>query len=99
MELTREQASQGVSMVARVRQALDNIRASARETAAKVSSIAEATRMQSTTSDEVAHNAESISRSAETNHAAAQETSQAAGQLRELAQHLQQAVAHFKTGG
>ncbi|WP_260294650.1 methyl-accepting chemotaxis protein [Sedimenticola hydrogenitrophicus] len=99
MELTREQASQGVSMVARVRQALDNIRASARETAAKVSSIAAATRMQSTTSDEVAHNAESISRSAETNHAAAQETSHAAGQLRELAQHLQQAVAHFKTGG
>lgn len=98
MEQTRGQAEQGVSMVAQVRQVLDNIRNSAGQTASNVSEIAEATRVQSTSSDDVASNAESIAESAEANHQAAQQTSQAASQLQELADRLLHAVAHFKTG-
>ncbi|MFN2286749.1 MAG: hypothetical protein ABR578_00305 [Chromatocurvus sp.] len=62
-----------------------------------IRSIADATRAQSASGDEVASNTETIARSAEANYESAQQTTQAAGKLQELSERLRQAVAHFKT--
>ncbi|MFN2309514.1 MAG: methyl-accepting chemotaxis protein [Gammaproteobacteria bacterium] len=97
MQQTRGQAEQGVAMVGRVQTALENIRLSAVETAEKVGSIAETTRAQSASSDEVASNTETIARSAEANYEAAKQTAHAASELQELSERLRQAVTHFRT--
>ncbi len=96
MDATREETTHSLELVSRVRDALEEIGRGARETAAKVSDIASATREQDAAIQNIAQNVEKISGMAEKNNAAAQQSAELSYGLRALGGQLQSGIAHFK---
>lgn len=96
MNTTREETARSLDVVTRVRDALEEIGRGARETAAKVSEIADATSEQDAAIQNITKNVENISNMTERNTSAAEHAAQMAQTLRSLGEQLEQGVSRFK---
>ena len=96
MDATREETTRSLELVARVREALEEIGRGAQETASKINEIASSTREQDAAIQNIAQNVESISGMAEKNNASAQQSTKLSQGLRDLGAQLKSGISHFK---
>ncbi len=96
MASTAPRVRQGQELAQQATGVLDEIQHQANDSLAKAGEVANATRSQAATANEIAGHVESIASMTEETNAATQSNAEAAGQLKSLADKLQQELAYFR---
>jgi methyl-accepting chemotaxis protein len=97
MASTTPRVAEGRQLAGQATELLDDIQRQANDSLAKAREVANATKAQAQTANEIARHVENIASMTEETNAATRSNAEAAGQLKVLATRLQEELAYFKT--
>jgi len=97
MASTTPRVAEGRQLAGQATELLDDIQRQANDSLAKAREVANATKAQAQTANEIARHVENIASMTEETNAATRSNAEAAGQLKTLATKLQEELAYFKT--
>lgn len=97
MASTTPRVAQGRLLAGQATELLDSIQTQANDSLAKAKEVANATKAQAVTANEIARHVENIASMTEETNAATRSNAEAADQLKALANKLQEELAYFKT--